>query len=171
MRFEITHYFANFRKKNTDFMSKIYLSGVNTKTPKTRRTYLITGFILIGVFIFIAVFEIIRKDFDGVFLFLINIVYGSVFLFIGSSKNYKKFNKYIEIDSQKIQFKNTPIKKADIINVDEIKQFEIKPALIKCHYENGAYEMNLGWVSYKDIQEIKEKIRVIAKEKNIDIVE
>ncbi|RLD61024.1 MAG: hypothetical protein DRJ01_08665 [Bacteroidetes bacterium] len=152
-------------------MSKIYLSGVSTKTIKTRRAYLITGFILIGIFILITVFEIIKKDFSGVSLCLFSVVYGSVFIFIGLSKNYKKFNKYIEINSQKIKFKNTALKKADIINVDDIKQFEIKPALINCKLENGFYEMNLCWVSYKDIQEIKEKIRAIAKEKNIDIVE
>ncbi|MBE9466989.1 MAG: hypothetical protein IMY72_01555 [Bacteroidetes bacterium] len=150
---------------------KIYLSGVNSKTPKTRRAYLIIGIVMIVFFIFLAVFEIIRKDFDGVFLCLLNAVYGSMFIFLGSSKNYKRFNKYIEIDSQKIQFKNTALKKAEIINIDDVKQFMIKPALIICQFESDSHELNLGWVSYKDIQEIKETIRAIAKEKNIDIVE
>ena len=86
-------------------IKKIYLSGVNSKTPKTRRAYLITGFILLRVFIFFVILEIIRKDFDGVFLCLLNAVYGSIFIFLGSSKKNTRFNKYIEIDSQKINLK------------------------------------------------------------------
>ena len=152
-------------------MSKIYLSGVNSKTPKTRRLFLVIGIVLVSIFISIIIVDFLRNDYDRILFAITNLIYGSVLIFIGASKSYKKFNKFIEIDSQKIKFKNTALKKADIISVDEIKQFEIKPALIKCQYEKGTYGMNLGWVSYKDIQEIKEKIRAIAKEKAIKIIE
>ncbi|RLD61027.1 MAG: hypothetical protein DRJ01_08680 [Bacteroidetes bacterium] len=152
-------------------MSKIYLSGANSKTPKTRRLFLIIGVAVVSIFISIIIVDFLRNDYDRILFAITNLIYGSVLIFIGASKSYKKFNKFIEIDSQKIAFKSSALKRPKIINIQSIKQLIIKPALINCKLENGFYEMNLGWVSYKDIQEIKEKIRAIAKGKAIKIIE
>ena len=151
---------------------KINLQGANSITPTTKKIYFVLGLSLTLIYSFILIKQIRDNDLSGIHSSIINIIiYILLFIFLGIIQFSKKFNKFIKIDDKTIAFKNQALKHPKIIKIDNIKQFVIKPASITCRFENDFSEINLAWVSYKDIQEIKKAIKEVAKEKMIKIIE
>ncbi|MBE9467887.1 MAG: hypothetical protein IMY72_06130 [Bacteroidetes bacterium] len=140
------------------------------KQSKLFKIFFISGGIF---FIVTGLYKIlITKNLVFDYTLLINSLYvllGIMWLLNGFNILNTWMKRAIKIDDVSLNFKPSSIRKENLVLWKEIGSIEIKVnKLIISSKEKNLISIELGWIPYNDLIEIKNEIEKIAKEKNID---
>jgi hypothetical protein len=140
---------------------KIYLNPLQKQT-KYQPYLLFFGAL---TYIVLGIINLIDKNVFGWVWISLGIIY---FFLLYYQKNYST-KYFFEIQSDSIRAQQSAFKKSEI-KLNNIKEIYIKPISIEFILsDNAKEEILLGNTSYKNVIDIKSKLREIAKEKNIKI--
>jgi len=140
---------------------KIYLNPLQKQTKY--QPYLL--FFGAFTYIVLGIINLIDKNVFGWVWISLGIIY---FFLLYYQKNYST-KYFFEIQSDSIRAQQSAFKKSEI-KLNNIKEIYIKPISIEFILsDNAKEEILLGNTSYKNVIDIKSKLREIAKEKNIKI--
>jgi len=144
-------------------------------TKKERLSNLYKFFFILGGLFFIAtgLYRIISRDsfvFD--FTFMVDILYallGLVWLLNGLNILNAWMKRTVRIDETYLNFKSSALQKEKSILWNDIGSIEIKVnKLIISSKEKNLETIELGWIPYNDLIEIKTEIEKLSGEKNIN---
>jgi len=134
-----------------------------------KKSQKIFGFNVLFLFIIQLLFYLFGDSTRfNLLIFILYFILSIQFLYYGFRKN-TKFN-FIKFHSSylEIKQKNLKVKKIDY---SAIKLIELKQISFFIYTINEKIEVNLSWMLYKDLLELKSKLKNICIEKNIEIKE
>jgi uncharacterized membrane protein len=111
------------------------------------------------------------STFDWIY-FIVFFFNGTYWLIFGLGYQVERlFGKaYVRIDNEKIAIKTGIIEKLQEIKWDEIMSINYKSSCFEIKRNNGTdYSIRLSSLEYSTIQEIKNVIKSISKNKNIEV--
>lgn len=144
-----------------------YLSNCFDKSFK--KSQKLFGFYVLFLFILQLLFYLFEDSTKfSLLIFILYCILCVQFLYYGFRKNTKfdfiKFHSsYLEIKQNYLKIKK--------IDYSIIKLIELKQVSFFIYTINEKIEVNLSWMLYKDLLELKSKLKNICIEKNIEIKE